>query len=70
MDIHWISERFNFYTALSRNMSLLLYFGLAFIAGFAFVWFLFDDLGSDVVYFTSKEELEEECWDGMRKGIE
>ncbi len=51
-------------------MSLLLYFGLAFIAGFAFVWFLFDDLGSNVVYFTSKEELEEECWDGMRKGIE
>jgi len=68
--IHWISERFNFYTALVGNMSLWLLFGLAFIAGFAFTWFSFDDLGSDVVYFTSKEELEEGCWNGMRKGIE
>jgi hypothetical protein len=51
-------------------MSLWLLFGLAFIVGFAFTWFAFDDLGSDVVYFTSKKELEEECWNGMRKGIE
>jgi hypothetical protein len=51
-------------------MSLWLFFGLAFIAGFAFVWFLFDDLGSDVIYFSTKEELEEGCWNGMRKGIE
>ena len=65
-----ISERFNFYTALVGNMSLWLFFGLAFIAGFVFTWFAFDDLGTDVVYFTSKEELEEGCWNGMRKGIE
>jgi len=51
-------------------MSLWLFFGLAFIAGFVFTWFAFDDLGTDVVYFTSKEELEEGCWNGMRKGIE
>lgn len=68
--INWISERFNFYTALIRNMSLWLLFWLPFFLGFAFVWILFDDLGSDVIYFTSKEELEKECWNGLRKGLQ
>jgi len=51
-------------------MSLWLLFWLPFFVGFAFVWILFNDLGSDVVYFTSKEELEEGCWNGLRKGLE
>ena len=44
-------------------------FFLAFIAGFLTMWFAsMDDLGSDVVIFTSDEELQELCWNGLRKG--
>jgi hypothetical protein len=48
-------------------MKYVILFILAFIAGFLTMW-LFDDLGSDVVIFTSEEELQELCWNGLRKG--
>jgi len=48
-------------------MKYVILFILAFIAGFL-TMFLFDDLGSDVVIFASDEELQELCWNGLRKG--
>ena len=51
----------------SDAMKYVILFILAFIAGFLTMW-LFDDLGSDVVIFTSEEELQELCWNGLRKG--
>jgi hypothetical protein len=47
---------------------LIVLFILAFIAGFLTLWLGFDDLGSDVVIFTNDAELQELCWDGLRKG--
>jgi len=41
---------------------------IAFIGGFLTMWYLLDDLGSDVVIFTDDAELQELCWDGLRKG--
>jgi|TARA_R100000149_G_C5868135_1_gene132536 hypothetical protein len=50
-------------------MKYVIMFFLAFIAGFLTMWFAsMDDLGSDVVIFTSDEELQELCWNGLRKG--
>ena len=49
-------------------LNLWVWFALAFIAGFFTMWMALDDLGSDVVIFTSDEELQELCWDGLRKG--
>ena len=48
--------------------NLWVWFWLAFIAGFFSMWMSLDDLGSNVVIFTSDEELQELCWDGLRKG--
>ena len=41
---------------------------IAFIGGFLTMWYILDDLGSDVVIFTDDAELQELCWDGLRKG--
>ena len=49
------------------TIELIVLFVLAFIAGFLTMW-LFDDLGSDVVIFANDEELQELCWNGLRKG--
>lgn len=49
-------------------MKYVILFILAFIAGFLTLWLGFDDLGSDVVIFTCDEELQELCWNGLRKG--
>jgi len=49
-------------------MKYVILFILAFIAGFLTLWLGFDDLGSDVVIFASEEELQELCWNGLRKG--
>jgi len=48
--------------------TLVVLFVLAFIAGFLTMWLATNDLGSDVVIFTSEEELQQLCWDGLRKG--
>ena len=50
------------------TIELIVLFFLAFIAGFLTLWLGFDDLGSDVVIFANDEELQELCWDGLRKG--
>ena len=68
MVIHWISERFNFYTALGRNMVLFLWLLFGIALGFLTTWFLFDDLGSDVQFFVDEAELEEMHWNGLRRG--
>ena len=50
-------------------MKYVIMFFLAFIAGFLTMWFAsMDDLGSDVVIFANDEELQELCWNGLRKG--
>jgi|GEM_PF-3999762 len=41
---------------------------IAFIGGFLTMWYILDDLGSDVVIFTDDAELQELCWNGLRKG--
>ena len=63
-----LSERFNFYTALSRIMGLFLWLLFGIALGFLTTWFLFDDLGSDVQFFIDEEELQQMHWDGLRKG--
>tara|TARA_R100000541_G_C1881580_1_gene82374 strand:- start:883 stop:1038 length:156 start_codon:yes stop_codon:yes gene_type:complete len=49
---------------------MVLFFWLLFgiILGFLTVWFLFDDLGSNVQFFIDEEELQQMHWDGLRKG--
>ena len=53
---------------LTMWLTLSITFALAFIAGFFTMWFAFDDLGSDVVFFIDDAELEQMHWDGLRKG--
>ncbi len=48
-------------------MSLWVLFILAFMIGFAFIWFMFDDLGSNAVFFTDEEELQRLHWEGLRR---
>jgi hypothetical protein len=48
--------------------NLWVWFWLAFIGGFFTTWMALDDLGSNVVIFTSEEELQQLCWDGLRDG--
>jgi hypothetical protein len=48
-------------------MSLWFFFILAFIIGFAFVWFMFDDLGEGAVFFTDDEDLQRLHWEGLRR---
>tara|TARA_R100001509_G_scaffold139913_1_gene94537 strand:- start:59 stop:217 length:159 start_codon:yes stop_codon:yes gene_type:complete len=43
-------------------------FFVAFLAGFLTMWFSFDDLGTQIVFFESEEELQQMHWDGLRKG--
>jgi len=47
-------------------MSLWVLFWLFFLAGFLSVWFMFDDIGNDTVFFTDDEELQEMHWSGLR----
>lgn len=71
MVIHWISERFNFYTALSRHMKLFLWFIVAFFFGFTGVWLLTTPDPNDTVIFIEDEEaFHKACYEGMRRGIE
>jgi hypothetical protein len=51
-----------------KKMKYVILFILAFIAGFLTMWLATEDLGSDVVIFASDEELQELCWNGLRKG--
>ena len=48
-------------------MSLWFFFILAFIIGFAFVLFMFDDLGEGAVFFTDEEDLQRLHWEGLRR---
>jgi len=66
-----MSEKFNFYTALSCNMKLFLWFIVAFFFGFTCVWLLTTPDPNDTVIFIEDEEaFHIACYEGMRKGIE
>jgi len=43
-------------------------FLVAFLAGFLTMWFAFDDIGTEIVFFESEEELQQMHWEGLRKG--
>tara|TARA_R110000796_G_scaffold212508_1_gene328614 strand:- start:1773 stop:2009 length:237 start_codon:yes stop_codon:yes gene_type:complete len=62
-----LTARFIFNTALVSVMSLWILFVLAFMIGFAFVWFMFDDLGEGAVFFTDEEDLQRLHWEGLRR---
>ena len=55
-------------------VTLLGYFLVAFLIGYAWAWFaIIDDETTDFQVFSSDEEVEkfhQACFDGMRKGIE
>lgn len=51
-----------------RRLNWIILSIIAFVAGFLATWLATNDLGSNVVIFTSEEELQELCWDGLRKG--
>ena len=53
---------------MTLSIMLTLLFLIAFIEGFLFIWFLTDDIGKDVVIWRDAEELQEQCWNGLRKG--
>jgi hypothetical protein len=51
-------------------MTLWVAFLMAFIAGFITMWVIsIDDEDTGFVIFESEEELQQACWDGMRKGV-
>lgn len=47
-------------------MGTILLAFIAFVFGFVLVWTWTEDLGSNVVIFTSDDELQEMCWTGLR----
>ena len=49
-------------------MNLLVLFFLSMVAGFIITWFATEDLGSDVVFFTYNEEIQDICMGGLRNG--
>lgn len=50
-------------------LTLSITFLLSFIAGFIAMWLVtFDDLGTEIVFFDSEEELQQMHWNGLRKG--
>ena len=64
-----ISERFNFYTALSPHMNLLFWFFVGLAFGFLTVWFSTPDPKDTVVYIEDEEAFQRACYEGMRRGI-
>lgn len=50
-------------------MSLWLYFWVAFALGFIVVWFSLPDDTDSFIIFESDEELQQACWEGLRKGV-
>ena len=44
-------------------------FLLAFIAGFITTWLATIDSQDSFIIFESEEELQQACWDGLRKGM-
>lgn len=53
---------------MTLSIMLTLLFLIAFIEGFVFMWFMMDDIGDDVVVWHDIDELQEQCWNGLRKG--
>ena len=51
-------------------MSLWVYFWIAFALGFITIWFGVPDDIETFVIFESDEELQQACWDGLRKGVQ
>jgi hypothetical protein len=47
-------------------VGLLTLFGIAFIAGFLFVWLMPMDDDTPFLVFASQEELDQMCWSGLR----
>ena len=41
-------------------------FIVAFAVGFFTMWFAFDDIGTDVVFFDDDEDLQKMHWNGLR----
>ena len=64
-----ISERFNFYTALSLHMNLLLWFFVGLVSGFFTVRLITPDPKDTVVYIEDEEAFQRACYEGMRRGI-
>jgi len=51
-------------------MTLWVAFFLAFIAGFITMWLATIDFqDSSFIVFESEEELQQACWEGLRKGV-
>tara|TARA_R100000388_G_scaffold94527_1_gene82076 strand:+ start:1067 stop:1240 length:174 start_codon:yes stop_codon:yes gene_type:complete len=52
------------------EMMMWIWFLMAFIAGFVLTWYAtIDDNDTYFVAFESEEELQQACWDGLRKGM-
>ena len=52
------------------EMMMWIWFLMAFIAGFVLTWYAtIDDNDTYFVAFDSEEELQQACWDGLRKGM-
>jgi len=50
-------------------MSLWILFLLAFVAGFITTWMATIESKDSFVIFESEEELQQACWEGLRKGL-
>lgn len=51
-------------------MGLWFYFWIAFALGFITIWLAVPDDIDTFVIFESDEELQQACWDGLRKGVQ
>ena len=50
-------------------MSLWFVFMLSFIAGFITMWLATIESKDSFIIFESEEELQQACWEGLRKGL-
>lgn len=64
-----INERFNFYTALSPHMNLLLWFFVGLVFGFLTIWWATPDPNDTITFFEDEEAFQLACYEGMRRGI-
>jgi hypothetical protein len=50
-------------------MMIWLWILLAFCAGFILTWMATIDSQDSFIIFESEEELQQACWEGLRKGV-
>ena len=66
----FLTDKFNFCTALGLYMLLPTLFLLSFVAGFLTMWLATPDPNDTVVFIEDEEAFHQACFNGMRRGIQ